>query len=1092
MFKRLAAILLLLLAGYVSRGADFLRFVSLGSDDGLSQNTINVIYKDRLGFMWIGTQDGLNRFDGKTFKVFKKSHSGKNSIGANQITSLAEDAAGNLWIGTWQFGVSVYYPKADSFFVYHHQRGNEEWLQDNAVAGLFFYDSSLLLIGYSNGSIDLFNIHTKTVTHLFVSPSEKTYNLFKTSFVKDRAGRVWAGSRRQGLLLLDIPGKKVHKFPLSVSFYFSKNEGKVTKPVEVNDMMALDDQHLLLATSGTGLVIFNTDDHRYRQVNLMHPDQYGTNRFNYTTAIEKKNDSVFWIGTMDRGLVEYNYKSGEKHCFNSFTRNTNLSFDNIGSLFKDDQGTLWVGTKGMGLNLLSSQTSFFKTIRSKGTYPQLHFESVRTLYKKGNELYVGGYNGLDRVDLQQNTCTPVLNSGFIPYHITELPGDPGHLWMAMEGGNELVRLNVANNRFEYVQPNTLERIDSGKWLPYFRIQPFGDSLLWLGGINGRLLLFDYKNRKTVRMFSAASNAGFLSGTIRALCLTKDNRLWVGSSSDGILVLNPFNYQVVRRFNNLGNQKEDLHFNTVYAIVESRNGKIWLCTDNGFYVYNDSTDSFRGYFVSHGLKNDNVYAAAEDNKGCFWLSTNGGLSYFNPQNETFINYGVKDGLQGNEFNSNAWYSDSSSGFCAFGGIHGLTWFNFDNYVEDTINVKVLFTGVYLNYKPLDIRPSITYRSSLDIPARTYNLTIKFSGLDYLNPWKIWYRYKINNGKWVFLGNKDEITLGKLRYGENTLLVNASNTSGKWSTQNASITLNYLSPFYLKPWFYLLVVSFVGLAIFLFVHLRLYVLKKREQMLMAEVKAATGELMKTQKELRAQIARKEIIEKQLRESNATKNKMFSIIAHDLTSPFNSLLGFIDLLKTDFDSLTHEEMEQYINALHVNSKNLFSFVKNLLIWSRSQQNVIQPSPETLLLRREVDRLLDVHRTMAVNKGIRLVNRVPETVRVYMDRNLLDTILRNLISNALKFSYSGNKVEISAIQKGTSVQVIVKDQGVGMDKESVETLFDPERKIKSRGTQNEEGTGLGLLIVKEFVEKSNGTVRVESKPGKGTTFVLTLPAGR
>jgi len=200
---------------------------------------------------------------------------------------------------------------------------------------------------------------------------------------------------------------------------------------------------------------------------------------------------------------------------------------------------------------------------------------------------------------------------------------------------------------------------------------------------------------------------------------------------------------------------------------------------------------------------------------------------------------------------------------------------------------------------------------------------------------------------------------------------------------------------------------------------------------------------------------------------------------------------LLKEDFENLTHDELKQYVDVIHQSSNYLYNFVKNLLYWSRSQQNKINPVPKVLRLKEDISRILVVHQQMAGNKGIGLVNMVSEDIRVFVDKNLLDAILRNLISNALKFSFSGKKVEVIATQKEDTVQITVKDQGVGMDTKSVETLFDPERKIKSKGTHNEEGTGLGLLIVKEFVEKSNGTIRVESVPGKGTSFILTFPSG-
>ncbi len=1082
MTKKLFIMFFFLFSTLVLYADGYLRFTHISSADGLSQNTINTIFKDSRGFMWFGTNDGLNRFDGKNFKIFQQSHTNSNSIGANGITVITEDSNHHLWIGTKQNGISIYYPETDSFVVIRHIANDTASLAGNYVTGIQYVEPHTILVGFSNEKLDVINTQTHKIKHFKLSGTTPFQRIQKTSFAKDKMGNLWAGTVSNGLMLLDTLTKTVKKIPM---FLIHKKNLKGKEAVGVMDIKVLDNNHLLIATYRTGVLLFNVVSHSYKQLYLNQKLDTLRGNYNITNSLEIINDSILWITTMDIGLVEYNMHTNKKIYYNTSTNNNNFGFNGLLKIYKDDQGIVWIGSNGMGLYYYNPQSSFFVTASSSNTYkPKLHFSSVRSIYKTGNKLFVGGYSGFDRINLSTKNCTQITNK-IIPYYITELPDDSGYLWLGLEAGTDLIRFNMGNNSMEHIHPVNLYAPDNR--VPFYKFLPYDDSLIWLGSVQGNLMLYNYISRKRERIYSPATVQNFVHGDLLALLLRNDNQLWVGSATDGIMVLNPKTGKVISRFVDNDTGTSPYYVNAVKTIVKDHNSTIWVGTGNGLYKFIDSTNSFKGYFTSDGLPNNTIYGILEDKKGNLWLSTNKGISMFNPKMELFVNFDSKYGLQDNEFNTNAYFKDSTGFFC-FGGIKGLTWFYPDKFRLDTINTIIQITEVDINDKA--VPASVLNSKIIDIPFKTHSVNISFAGLDYLNPYGISYRYKLNEGNWIFLGNDNNINLGLPEYGINKLIINASNTQGQWSKYNRAILFDYKKPVYIQIWFIVSVLLFVALIVTAYFYHRTFVLRRRQKFLEREIYLATQDLIKAQQKLEREIKHKEIVEKELRQSNATKNKVFSIIGHDLINPFNALLGFSELLKENIDLVSKEELKSYANVMFHSSHTLFEMVQNILAWSRAQQNKIVPFPEMIRVHKLVDRVFSAQNQHATSKGISLLNNVPQSVEALFDRNMLEIVLRNLVSNAIKFSKKNSTVEISAKYYRKKVIIYVTDEGIGMPKSILENLFNPDKSIKTVGTGDEKGTGLGLLLVKEFIEKNKASIHVESQEGKGTTFTLILKA--
>ena len=1069
-------------------GSEFLHFNYLSSRDGLSQNTINAIFKDSRGFIWIGTNDGLNKYNGKEFIIYRKSETGNNSIGNNLITSLAEDNNGRIWIGTLKSGLNIYFPEKDSFALLNNTEHNT-YQHKQSVTSLFFNSSdNKMYISYKNGTIDIIN--TKTLTTVAIKKVKDSLSgLFfskNISFEKDYYGRIWIGSLQKGLFLLKNITSVPEHVPISAHHNPFKTDD-LKEPVRITDLKMIDNKYMAIATYNTGLILFNTLTYEYKQVNLIPEQEKEKGIANITVSLLVVNDSILWISSFLHGIVSYNLNSNTLRYLNSKSKNCDLHSDEIRYLYKDNQGIIWIGTNGYGLYKYSVHNSFFNTFGKTGNKKiKLNFGSVRSIYKTGDNLWAGGYWGINIIDLNKNSIKYIAKD-FVPYHFTVLPSDSSALWATVETKHGLLRIDKSSLKPDYIRLGAPDKLAA-----WYMMVPYDDTYCWISGSNGRLIKYNYRSKKVSRYFNKKKDKNFIEGRLVALMLRKNNELWIGSDNDGIMVIDTETEKTIYRFRaNDAFTNDSVDLSGILTFYEDDKNQLWIGTQNGLLQFDDNSNKFTRFTKQEGLPNNTVYGILGDNDGNLWLSTNYGISKFNPAKKTFVNYTIEDGLQDYEFNTSAYYENPSKDFLCFGGINGLTWFNPNKYVTDTINTKVVITDVFLNNKRIKSSSEITFNNEMIIPSNMYNLLIRFAGLNFINPRKIKYRYRLDGAKWINLGHDNELLLGFIGYGDHKLEINASNTDGIWSKKITPVKMFFNYPFYLRTWFIVLFL-FSLIVIFLsLLYLRTHRLKVRERILSSRIERATKELREKQRELQKEIKEKESIANELRKSNAAKTKLFSIIAHDLISPFNSLLGFTEILNDRSYNLTGDELKEYHQVLWESANKLFLFVQNLLQWSRTQQNKIKPEIENVLLNEITNNVSGLLQGQAKDKQIEIVNNIKEEIRVWADTNLLNTALRNLISNSIKFSFSDSKVYLEARKKQDKVFITISDEGVGMDKDTIANLFDAAKKTKTKGTANEQGTGLGLLIVKEFITLCGGEITVESEPGKGTKFTITLLSG-
>ena len=535
-------------------------------------------------------------------------------------------------------------------------------------------------------------------------------------------------------------------------------------------------------------------------------------------------------------------------------------------------------------------------------------------------------------------------------------------------------------------------------------------------------------------------------------------------------------------------------NNTFAVIKDKNGNVLIGTKGGLYtLINDSIKKFnlKGFEI-----NNSVYAILQDNKGNYWFGTeNGVIKWDGNGKQRFFTKG--NGLSGTEINRAALINDSY-GNVWIGTESGMTCYRpeFDN---NTIPVPEV---IFLNSEDPEGN-KFSLSQDISLKSNIKSLFFNFRGISFYNENYLQYKIKLVgfDADWyeVNQNNIDKIRYTNLIHGDYKFQVRAKNISGEWSDVFSSSVITIEVPYYQKWWFILVSVFVMAGLFYMFYKLylnRIYYLKMEEK-----VQLRTKELRETEMELRnTQILLEDKVKErtaklgtaneQLKETNATKDKFFSIIAHDLKSPFVGLLGYSELLKNEIDSLPKEKITEYSENLNKNIKNTYNLLENLLNWALFQTGKMSFNPESVDLFLEIKSILELFDANAGSKNITIVNNVKINTYIEADKNMIRTVLYNLISNAIKFTNQKGQVSVKSEKIDDHIEISVSDNGVGIPRENLEKLFKLDSNITTKGTSNEKGTGLGLLLCKEMIEKHNGSISVESEEGKGTTFRVIFPS--
>ncbi|MEI6141192.1 MAG: two-component regulator propeller domain-containing protein [Mariniphaga sp.] len=1047
-------------------------------EDGLSQNYVSSIIQDNSGFMWFGTMDGLNCYDGYTFKVYYSKSDDTTSLSCNQIKRLIIGNDGSIWVGTYN-GLNRFNPATNKFKRYPilspTSRKNEIGYLAVDHSGVIWFgytdDECLISLDPSNESVTFYKLPVLSTSQK-LNPLEAKREVYSIgSLLVASNNNIWVGTTEGTLLLFDNTLKK-----------FTENN-LIDPSSNIYAIAEINTDSLCLGTFNNGFCFYNNKDKRRGP--LYNFNRTGKKEISLLWSIEKGPDGNLWFGTWESGFFQLELKKRRlNQIYLSTPGNTGISGRSVCSIFFDKSGLLWCGTNGYGLYNLNPLQTGFNTINQeiKGVMEQttssdldlyalsdsdsknnsLSFQSLRSVYANNDYIWVGGYSGLNKID-RKTGLIKVIDKQLIPYVMRpDFDNPESILYIGAEmDGAPLYSLNLKTDQLAKLnfKGNTIYSICPGK------------DFLWLGGRDG-LIKYNLKTGKDEPFPRGEMKIeNQKTGIIKAMTKDLNGNLWVGIQGVGLAKLNELN-NTFTIWNNKPNQPNSLSNDVIIFLNCDENNRLWIGTNGGgLNIFDINSETFTRINTKNGLPNDVVYAALSDNEKKIWISTNNGICKFDLEDMKIKCYSVSDGLQGNEFNTSAYFRDTK-GTMFFGGINGLTYFTPENFRESHFKPDIVLTSVkkyneeVLFDKPLTDLKQITFAYN----DKIFSLT--FSALSFYQSNRNKYKYRITGLKdqWINLNSKREIIFNGLPSGDYTLEVLASNHDDYWTDNPLSLKIHITSPFWETSWFYGLCIAFLFLMIWIYMRYHTASIIRFNERLRVEVDNKTKEILEQNHEIESQKEQVERINEALKRSNATKDKFFGIIAHDLKGPFNAILGFTRMLHEEYDNFSDEERREFISDIMNASGSAFKLLENLLEWARLQSGKIELTPDKIDLYNISQETLELFHSATAAKKIQLTSEIAPETFIYADRNMVRTIVRNLVSNAIKFTYPNGKIKITSDKNENGVELSIADDGIGMLPKVVDKLFDLDSKTYIKGTNDETGTGLGLILCKEFIEKNNG----------------------
>ncbi len=1135
---------LLFFNSYANGHTEF-TFKHFSSENGLSNNHVYFACHDSKGFMWFGTMQGLNRFDGYTFKKYISNTSDSLSVSHNTVKAMLEYSEGIFLVGTNK-GLNLFDAKEDKFYHFYHHKNDSTSIIGNNIFTIKKDQNNHIWIGTDNGLCQCHIDLSKPQNKLTFSVPHAIKNLNKqinyddlVEYLQDSEHNIWVGTTAHGVCKLNTQTQKITSY--TIRSFLGDKIGLISGIEEYNHKIwvgAINGAHAIDMNSGEIKSYFHKEglsDHSvkdilkdsknrlwlatYEGLFLYHPEkdsftQYTNNpdknnslSNNFLSCLFDDSHHRIWIGTERAGIniIDENVKK-----FNSLTRepsNPNtLSGNIINSICVDQQNNLWIGTAGHGLNYYNRKnntyTHFLNNPQEPYFLPNMNISA--TYIDKYNVLWIGTWGfGTYKINLNKKPWRiekPALNYLFIDDFFED---QYGRLWMSTTDG-ALVR-NPKNLRFELltVPPATQNAL---KYLGDLSSDKYGN--IYIPTLNDGLFVFkcleDYDRqialtkKEILHFYYQREKVNNISGDLLSCYTDKAGNTWIGSRIQGLTKL-----------------------------IKNK--------DN---IFDADSISFKHYMKYNGLSDDVVFTFLEDSKGNLWISTANGLSKLDPINEIFINYYIEDGLVTNEFFYFA-ASQSASGELYFGTTEGLIYFYPDSIKPDPNIPQVLLTDLKVMNQLVSTRDinkkgkkiltqSIEYADEINLSHKDYIFSIGFSSSNYTASNKNKFAYKLEgfDKDWIYTGaNQRFAQYTNLQGGEYIFKVKATNNDGIWSDVATSIKINISPPFRRTLSFYLLLASVLTIIVLSILKVRVTNLKKQAKILEETVALRTKQLSEVNNELvekneeintqnetlelqkqQTEIAyakleeykqnleiivkdrTKELIKakEKAEQSDKLKSAFLANMSHEIRTPMNSIIGFSQLLTAEEDK---ETLKHFIKIINRSSESLMVLINDILDISKINSDQLEIYKANFEVYPVCEELLQYYKLKNEN-GIEIIlqNTPEDTLVLNTDIVRFKQVFTNLINNALKFTKKGHVKFGYQIEQKIPV-FYVEDTGIGIAPQYTESIFNYFEKIEDNKETLYRGTGIGLSLSKKLVELMHGKIWLESTPGKGSTFYFTIP---
>ncbi len=1012
-------------------------------EDGLSNNAAICSVQDKKGFIWFGTKDGLDRFDGYTFKIFRNDPDEKSSIGSNFIHSLYVDSADIMWVGT-EKGLYKYNATTESFSLLPTPfTAQITDIKMDAYGNLWFISS-----------FNLFKYHesTKKLDRFTVSSYFEA-----TSICTLPDGSVWISTAAGLLKKYDRKNNSFESFnmfehsPKTVSYWIEK-------------LYATSSGDILIGTSNQGVKLFNIQTLTYKDILTYNADKTEIFARNFVQTSPEE----CWIAT-ESGIFIYNMITGKAiNLHKEYNNAYSISDNAVYTFCKDKEGGIWAGTYFGGINHYPKQPLSFTKYFPENGKNSLSGNVVREVHQdKNGDLWIGtedaGLNKYDTATGQFTSFQPTGSKEGISYtNIHGLLATGNELWIGtFEHGLDVMNIQTGKVIRHYSKNSDSNSLKSNF---IYCIYQSGNGDIMLGTTIGA-----YRYNRATDNFTAIKGLPFYIWYSSLLQL-EDGTIWACTYGNGVSYYNT-------KTNKAGNfryesqNKNSLASDRVNSIFQDSNKNLWFATEGGLCKFDRQKNNFIRYTTLNGLPTNFILSILEDSKKNLWVSTSRGLVFFDPSSGQSTIYTKANGLLNDQFNFSSAYKDRN-GRMYFGSVKGLISFHPDEFIKNNFTPFVYITGFQVNNKDLlinkknsPLEKSITYTDKIKLTYNQSTFSIDFASLSYTAPEMSEYAYKMEglNNDWTYLKTNRKVYFTELAPGTYTFKVKAAVNNEGWNGSESSLVIEILPPWWASRWAYLSYLLIAFAIIWFFVrnyHQRINEMNRRKI-----------ELLEHEKE-------KEIYH--------AKIEFFTNVAHEIKTPLTLIKGPMEKIMKKNGHAT--DISGHLILMERNTNRLIELTDQLLDFRKTETKGFSLSFVKNNISAVVEDNYNSFKVLAEQKNLVFQVLLPEKdIHAYVDLDAFNKILSNLFNNAIKYAHSEVQIIVELANEEKTFQLIIQNDGYMIPAEMKEQVFEPFFRMKE--AEKQPGSGIGLSLSRSLAELHKGKLELRQPLNKMNTFVLTLP---